>query len=198
MASWRRFKFYHDAESRAIDFPNTPLCYDVNSADLFFGCEGGEVLILDSQLDVKFAFIAHGSSVLHLSLLKTNNLLLTLGTEEPGVSSATIKVWSIEKLFEDGDRNPQPSKQQKLFSSRFPEAEITAMAVKQIPDGRSAVAVGLASGMVYYTQGDLVKDRLTFLKLNAQPLGSSDRFCVKGVGFHRETRLPSCIPGRAL
>lgn len=182
--SWRRFKFYQDAETRSIDFPNTPLCCATSLNELFFGCEGGEVMVLDATLGMKFAFVAHGHSVLFLHFLRGANLVLTLGTEEPGVSSATLKVWSVEKLFAEGDQRPMPLKSQKLFSARFPESEMTAMTVRQRWEGHAVVAVGLASGMVYWMQGDVMKDRWTWQKLHAQPLGSSDRFCVKGLGIH--------------
>lgn len=182
--TWRRFKFYQDAETRPIEFPNTPLCCDTSTNEALFGCEGGEVLMVDAQLTTKFAFVAHGHSVLQLKVLKAQNWILTVGTEEPGVSSATLKLWNIEQLLAQGDQRPNPLRCQKLFSARFPESEITVLEAKQKGEEPAVVAIGLASGNVYWMQLDLLKDRWTFQKLATQPLGSTDRFAVRGLGLH--------------
>lgn len=182
--SWRRFKFFQDADQRTIDFPSTPLCFTTSSNEVFFGCEGGQVLVLDVNLNTKFAFSAHSFGTLQMFYLPVQKTLLTLGVEEPGVSSATLKLWQMERVYSGTEFNPQPFRIQKLFGARFPESEITCLAAQQRSDGHAIVAVGLASGMVYWMQGDLLKDRFSIAKLNTHPIGSSDRFCVKGVGIH--------------
>ena len=190
--SWRRFKFFQDGETRVVDFPAAPLCCTASATELFFGCEGGQMLILDQTLATTFAFVAYAHSVLQIHLLKAQNILVTLGTEEPGVSSSTLKLWSIDRLFSDGEQQPQPLRSQKLFTSRFPESDITTMALTQRLNGHAVLAVGLASGMVYWTQGDLLKDRFVLQKLSAQLPGSSDKFCVKGLGFYGKSIHDAC------
>eukprot|EP00210_Caulerpa_lentillifera_P001572 g1510.t1 len=185
-------RFRQNADQRTIDFPSTPLCFTTSSTEVFFGCAGGQVLILDVNLNAKLAFSAHGHGTLQMHYLPVQKTLVTLGVEEPGVSSATVKLWLMERVYSGIDgAAPQPFRVQKLFGARLPESEITCLAAKQRYDGHAIIAVGLASGMVYWMQGDLLKDRLNVTKLNAQPIGSSDRFCVKGMGLHVDDETAS-------
>lgn len=112
-----------------------------------------------------------------------SKLLMTLGSEEPGVSSTTMKIWDIEKIeLTPGNSTQQPIRNQKIFSQKYPESEITAIAVHEVTNHMTYMALGLASGFVYWIQGDLVRDRLVINQLDARPLGS-DLWCVKGMGF---------------
>jgi len=87
--------------------------------------------------------------------------------EEPGASTATIKVWDGAKLaalrppaaaaaVAAATAAPQvpmaPLKVQKLFNSKYPEAEPTALAVSDAAAPALTVAVGLGSGLVYVFQ----------------------------------------------
>lgn len=135
-------------------------------------------------------------------------LLLTVGVEEPGFSSSSLKLWDVDKisLAKQAQQQPtqqpqqpkssgwtggsvtvsgpvgsnavgtlpsgppQPFKSVKLFSAKYPESDVTAVAAKESVTGAGGssssssgavggpvvtVAVGLGSGFVYLLSADL-------------------------------------------
>jgi hypothetical protein len=119
--------------------------------------------------------------------LQARQLLVTVGLEEPGISTATIKVWDAERVTAAAataaaassaaaaiSALPQPAaasaaaaslpplRLHKLFSSKHPESEVTALAVT---DNGSAggssllIAVGLAAGAVHVYSGDVTSQK---------------------------------------
>lgn len=80
--------------------------------------------------------------------------MLTIGTEEAGVSSTVLKCWNLDQLFPGRGNAAQPLKTHKLFSSKFPEADVTCMCVHELEENNAIVAIGLASGFVYWFSGD--------------------------------------------
>ena len=73
------------------------------------------------------------------------------------MSSTTLKVWSLGKLYlaTSMGSSPQPARSHRVYSPKLPESEVTALAVHDHEDGHTVVALGLASGMVYWFSGDL-------------------------------------------
>lgn len=139
-------------------------------------------------------------------------MLLTVGVEEPGFSSSSLKLWDVDKILlaKQGQQQPtpqqqlpkatswaggallsssggtvgsisssgggtpagppQPFKSVKLFSAKYPESDVTAVAAKEAVTGNTSsssssggtaggpvvtVAVGLGSGFVYLLSADL-------------------------------------------
>ncbi|KAG2427670.1 hypothetical protein HXX76_012319 [Chlamydomonas incerta] len=68
-------------------------------AVLWVGTESGSVFILDARLGLLGTFNAHGHRVLEVIWLEKRQLLITVGSEEPGCSSTTVKLWPAEKLL---------------------------------------------------------------------------------------------------
>jgi hypothetical protein len=121
--------------------------------------------------------------------LQARQLLVTVGLEEPGISTAAIKIWEAERVITAAataaaassaaaaiSALPQPAaasaaaaslpplRVHKLFSSKHPESEVTALAV--IDSGNAAaagsslfVAVGLAAGAVHVYSGDVTSQK---------------------------------------
>jgi hypothetical protein len=97
--------------------------------------------------------------------------LVAVGVEEPGASSATLKVWDGAKLAAlkpppaatsaaggaaaggaPGPAPPAPLKVQRLFGPKWPEGEPTARAATDAAAPSLTVAVGLSTGFVYIFQ----------------------------------------------
>jgi hypothetical protein len=120
-------------------------------------------------------------------LLQVKQYIITVGVEEPGISTATIKVWELDKLLRpttpptsaaaSGDTahvpytsNATPLRVQKVFNARRPESEVTAFAVSEASAFVTTAAVGLASGQVLIFQGDVARSKLAHtLKLSCRP-----------------------------
>ncbi len=116
--------------------------------------------------------------------------------EEPGITTATIKVWELDKLQAAAAAAankpataaaapaPAPLKLQKVFNSKYPESEVTALAVTEAAAPQLTVAVGLASGNVYIFQGDTAgRGKLHHTcKLVVRP-DSGDLWCVTALAF---------------
>jgi hypothetical protein len=118
-----------------------------------------------------------------LSLLQARQLLVTVGLEEPGISTATLKVWEAERVTTAAataaaassaaaaiSSLPQPAaasaaaaslpplRVHKLFSSKHPESEVTALAVTDsgsVTGSSLLIAVGLAAGAVHVYSGEV-------------------------------------------
>jgi hypothetical protein len=84
---------------------------------------------------------------------QSHGILATIGAEEPGVSSATLKLWEVEQLVSGAA--PAALKSAKVFSSKLPESQVTALAVAGSSASGLLVAVGLGSGNVYLFKADL-------------------------------------------
>ena len=107
--------------------------------------------------------------MLCISSLQHRNLLLTVGSEEPGYSSATLKLWEIPKQHAAGASTKAPPlssvvsssgpgaplRSAKIFGPKHHVSEITAVAAREMSAGGLSVAVGLCSGMVYIMTCDL-------------------------------------------
>jgi hypothetical protein len=139
-------------------------------------------------------------------VLQSRQLLVAVGLEEPGVSTATLKLWDADKALAAAANSsssstlasPAPLRVHKVFSNKYPESEVTALAVHD-PSGSSSsgssagltssssssvaagaaasalvIAVGLAAGSVYLFSADIAV--LIFKlhhtgRLNARPEG---------------------------
>lgn len=121
-------------------------------------------------------------------VLQVKQHIITVGVEEPGISTATIKVWELDKLLRpttpptsaaaaSGEGTPvpytsnaTPLRIQKVFNARRPESEVTAFAVSEASAFVTTAAVGLASGQVLVFQGDVARGKLAHtLKLSCRP-----------------------------
>jgi len=98
---FKRFNFFSHTTLRSHGFPPNATCHaeaggggggSSEQAALFVGCDSGAVVALDGGLQALHAFAAHGHRVLHMRWAPRGRALVTLGVEEPGVSSATVKV----------------------------------------------------------------------------------------------------------
>lgn len=137
--------------------------------------------------------------------MQGRRLLLTVGVEEPGFSSSSLKLWDVDKILlaKQGQQQPtsqqqqqakatnwaggvtggsssstgsipsgppQPFKSVKLFSAKYPESDVTAVAAKEAVTGNASsssssggsagglvvtVAIGLGSGFVYLLSADV-------------------------------------------
>ena len=73
--------------------------------------------------------------------------------EEPGISSATLKLWELDKLLKGA--SVTPIKSSRVFNNKYPESEVTALAIQDNANQTVKVAVGLGSGAVYILQVEL-------------------------------------------
>lgn len=64
--TWRSFKFLQAGDGRKVDFSGPTTCCSAGREDLFFGCEGGVVHVLDKSLQDKITFTAYGHNVLQM------------------------------------------------------------------------------------------------------------------------------------
>jgi hypothetical protein len=99
---------------------------------------------------------------------QARQLLVTVGLEEPGISTATIKVWDAERAAAAAaaaaantavgaaSSSVTPLRVHKVFSSKFPESEVTALAV--CDSGASApgpAASGSSGSHLRHSSGSL-------------------------------------------
>lgn len=91
--------------------------------------------------------------------LQKRQCLLTIGTEEPGVTSTVLKCWQLDQLVPGRGHGAQPLKTYKLFNSKFPESDVTCLSVHESDDHSAVVAIGLASGTVLWFSGDTGEPR---------------------------------------
>lgn len=122
--------------------------------------------------------------------------LITLGVEEPGISTSVIKIWEYAKIaaaMSAADRpatasssphaNVTPLRTQKVFNSKYPESEVTALAITEATSPNLTVAVGLGSGNVYIFQWDPARHKLQHTsKLVAQP-ETGDLWAITWLSF---------------
>jgi hypothetical protein len=146
-------------------------------------------------------------------VLQARQLLVTVGLEEPGISTATVKIWDAERVTTAAataaaasnaaaaiSALPQPAaasaaaaslpalRVHKMFSSKHPESEVTALAVTDngsAGGGSLVIAVGLAAGAVHVFSGDVTsqKGKLQHTgKLQVRP-DSGDLWKVNALAF---------------
>jgi len=81
--------------------------------------------------------------------LQSRQLLVAVGLEEPGVSTATLKLWDTDKAMaaaaaaasssSGAATAPAPLRSLKVFSSKYPESEVTALSIHD-PSSSSGMA----------------------------------------------------------
>ncbi|GIM12899.1 hypothetical protein Vretimale_16129 [Volvox reticuliferus] len=96
--AFKRFNFFQPQQVLRHGFPPNASCVVPGGSLLWAGTESGSVCVLDSRLSLIGSFNAHGHKVLEILWLERRHLLVTVGIEEPGCSSTTVKLWSGEKL----------------------------------------------------------------------------------------------------
>lgn len=157
------------------------------------------------------------------TILQARQLLVTVGLEEPGISTATIKIWESDRVIAAAANAtaansaaaalsalPQaaavsttaaslpPLRIQKVFSSKYPESEVTALAVADSGASSLVVTVGLAAGSVYLFTGDIssLKGKLHHTgKLNVRP-DAGDLWRVSALAFKEHKATSSSSSGR--
>lgn len=190
--AFKKFNFFTQQELKDHTFPANATCHCVGNGLVFLGCDNGSLHVLDDQYQTVSSFTAHGHRVLFVRWLQVRNQLLTVGVEEPGISTASLKIWEYGKLV--GATNPTPLKISKVFNAKYPESEVTALAVKERDISQTlTVAVGLGSGSVYLFHGDIYSSRATTRfhhtsKLMARP-DQGEQWCVMGMEFMDEDNL---------
>ncbi|MEW5316813.1 MAG: hypothetical protein WDW38_008162 [Sanguina aurantia] len=222
--AFKKFNFFVQNETASNGFPKNSTCHTQGSSALFVGCDNGSVHALDESFNLLYTFNAHGHKVLEVLWLEGRRLLLTVGVEEPGFSSSSLKLWDVDKisLAKQAQQQPtqqpqqpkssgwtggsvtvsgpvggnaagtvpsgppQPFKSVKLFSAKYPESDVTAVAAKESVTGGGdssgsssgavggpgvTVAVGLGSGFVYLLSADLsAKGKIVHTgKISARP-----------------------------
>ncbi|KIZ03467.1 subunit of VPS-C complex [Monoraphidium neglectum] len=204
--AFKRFSFFGQHDVPGHGFPADAACAVAGGGRVFVGCDGA-LHVLDEGLQAVAVVPAYGHKLLHLAWaeVRQNQYLVAVGVEEPGASTAAIKVWERSKLAALKPPPPSPAataaatatagpaapgapasppaapaaatvalaplRVQKVFNSKYPEAEPTALAVTDAAAPALTVAVGLGSGMVYLFQGDLSKGAKLHhtAKLSARP-----------------------------
>ncbi|KAI8469810.1 MAG: hypothetical protein J3K34DRAFT_511770 [Monoraphidium minutum] len=201
--AFKRFSFFAQHDLRGAAFPANAACAAAGGGRVYAGVDGA-LHVLDEGFQGIAVVPAFGHKLLHLAWaeVRQQQYLVAVGVEEPGVSTAAIKVWERSKLTALAPPLPPPGaaaaaaaaapsggaaaappaappplaqvaplKVQKLFNSKYPEAEPTALAVTDAAAPALTVAVGLGSGMVYLFQGDLSKGAKLHhtSKLSARP-----------------------------
>jgi hypothetical protein len=162
--------------------------------------------------------------------MQTRQLLVAVGLEEPGVSTATLKLWDVDRALaaaaaasststSSAAASPAPLRLHKLFSNKYPESEVTALAVYDPSSSSGAaaghsssastsssstsaaaslqIAVGLAAGSVYLFSADTAgpKGKLHHTgRLNARPEGG-ELWRVSAVAFTRQNSKSSSSSG---
>lgn len=90
--AFKKFAFFAHTTLRTHSFPQNVICHAEGAKELYVGCDNGSVHALDKDLQQLYSFTAHGHKVLHIKWLPKRRTLVTLGVEEPGISTATVKV----------------------------------------------------------------------------------------------------------
>lgn len=68
--SWRSFKFFKKSEERVVQFPHATACCTKGQSEIIFGCDGGEIVILDTGLQDRVSFSAYANRVFQAHYLK--------------------------------------------------------------------------------------------------------------------------------
>ncbi|GFR48735.1 hypothetical protein Agub_g10693, partial [Astrephomene gubernaculifera] len=97
--AFKRFNFFQPHQVARHGFPPNASCVVPGGPLLWVGTESGSVCVLDSRLSLIGSFNAHGHKVQEVLWLERRQLLITVGVEEPGCSSTTVKLWPAEKLL---------------------------------------------------------------------------------------------------
>lgn len=161
--------------------------------------------------------------------MQSRQLVVAVGLEEPGVSTATLKLWDVDRALaaaaasstssSSAAASPAPLRLHKLFSNKYPESEVTALAVYDPSSSSGAaaghsssttagsssapaaasllIAVGLAAGSVYLFSADTAgpKGKLHHTgRLNARPEGG-EVWRVSALAFTRQNSRSSSSSG---
>jgi WD40 repeat protein len=131
---WRKFQFFNDGTPQGAlpEELQKPLwCSSCDRSYLFFGTADGTVLVVDRSLKVVASFSAHGHTVSHIQQLKQRNILVTVGEDDAPpagkMGASVLKLWDMDKLRGEGGAaagGPPCLKTLKVFTSKFPEAEV--------------------------------------------------------------------------
>jgi hypothetical protein len=194
MSFFKRFSFFAQRDAHDHGVPTNTTCVACarggpagGLGHSYLGTDAGAVVVLappppsssaapsasapssSGGLSALGTFVAHGHRVLQIAYADRLDQIVTLGLEEPGVSSATVKVWDAARLRQRATAaaattatatppvvSLPPLRVQRVFSasSKRPESEATCLAATELVAPLLTVAVGLANGGVYVFQGD--------------------------------------------
>ncbi|KAJ3414393.1 Vacuolar protein sorting-associated protein 11 [Chytridiales sp. JEL 0842] len=180
---WRQFEFF-DRETVVdnADPAKVPAWLQTTEitactggrGSLFFADIKGHIHIVNSGMSVIYSYQAYTQKVTHIKLLKSRNIMVTIGDDEGGIP--VLKVWNLDKM-DKTTRAPVLTRATKIQHANkvFP---VTAFAVLQ---NMSQIAIGLENGIVMLIRGDISRDRSTKIKVVHE--GSEP---VTGLGFYED------------
>eukprot|EP00879_Flechtneria_rotunda_P007092 GHRR01007444.1.p1 GENE.GHRR01007444.1~~GHRR01007444.1.p1 ORF type:complete len:921 (+),score=350.13 GHRR01007444.1:614-3376(+) len=222
--AFKKFSFFQQLEVPVHDFPPNSTSHCLGGNFLYVGCDNGTVQLLDDVFQFQGCYNAYGYKVLYMAWVQARQLLVTVGLEEPGISSATIKLWDTERVATAATAvtngavsaagssppasgvsatlaaNVPPFRIQKVFNSKYPESEVTALAVTDRAGSSSGIliAVGLAAGSVYLFNGEAAsqKGKLHHTgRLSARP-DAGELWKVNALAFTQQRSKQSSAPER--
>ncbi|KAF8068385.1 VPS11 [Scenedesmus sp. PABB004] len=209
--AFKKFNFFSAHEVPEHGFPANSTAHVAGGGALFVGTDAGTIVLLDEAWQATGAVSGFGHKVLFLAWAQARQLLVAVGLEEPGISSATLKVWEGDRLAaaaaaaSAGAGGPPaavaPLRTARVFSSKYPESEVTALAVSDAsPTGAGlTVAVGVAAGAAYLFTGDAAtprgKAKLNHAgKLAARP-DAGEAWRVNALAFTHQFSGAAAPPG---
>jgi hypothetical protein len=192
MYQWRKFDFFEEKYAGKCSVPDEVTgqihCCSSGRGKIVVGCDDGTVSLLDRGLKFNYGFQAHSSSVLFLQQLKQRNFIVTVGEDEqisPQQSSVCLKVFDLDKMQPEGPSTSSPDCIQilRIFTTQFPEAQITSFLVLEEAPPILLIAVGLDNGCIYCIQGDIARERIKRFKLQVDNHSDKSQASVTGLAF---------------
>ncbi|KAG8192364.1 hypothetical protein JTE90_029095 [Oedothorax gibbosus] len=154
---WRRFNFFtkevvKDNESNQVyeklkDINVT--CTTSGRGQILFGDVEGNVHFLNKQLQL-VSFKAYELNISHITQLRLNPILVTIGADEPGINPL-IKVWNTEKVTQQG--------KPLCVRSIRPQGVVSPATAFAVHENMTLLAVGFADSSVLFARGDITRER---------------------------------------
>jgi hypothetical protein len=184
--SWRTFKFFESEEIKDPDNTNVfnSLLKRPNCGVTCFTCGRGQMVLGDSQgsLHVLTSFseaLSVPAYLARVSLayqMRQRNVIVTVGDDED--LKPFIRVWNYEKLTKEG--TPTLS---RSIPAVIPNAHQSAVMVVCAHENMTLMAVGFKDGTVVTIRGNLMRDRLSSMRVvHSEP---TPGVYVTGLGFRQ-------------
>ncbi|CAI8032330.1 Vacuolar protein sorting-associated protein 11 homolog [Geodia barretti] len=184
--SWRIFKFFESEELKDPDSTNSfhSLLSRPNCGITCFTCGRGQMVLGDSQgsLHVLTSFsdiLSTSAYLLRVSLvyqMRQRNVIITVGDDEDLMP--IIRVWNYEKLTKEGIPTLSRS-----IPALIPNGRQSSVMVVCAHESMTLMAVGFKDGTVVTVRGNLMRDRLSTMKVVHSE--STPGVYATGLGFRQ-------------
>ncbi|KAJ9526623.1 hypothetical protein QJQ45_017615, partial [Haematococcus lacustris] len=107
--AFKKFSFFTHSELQNHAYPRNATCCTPTPHCCAVGCDNGSIHLLNSAFQLILSFQAHGAKVFELVYVEACGLLVSCGAEEPGISSATLKLWDMSRLLGPSQGHARPA-----------------------------------------------------------------------------------------